>query len=123
MITTTIKKGTANFKDSTPGFFDAMMDSFKINDLPVHHTEMDFTILDSTSKTALFGVAVVASQVTDPSHVMTQYSNMQGDADFVEISPEIWDIEFVIPSHSPVTKRLELERGKKLEMTVELNKI
>jgi hypothetical protein len=48
---------------------------------------------------------------------------MEGDADFREISPEIWDIEFVIPSHVPVTKRLELERGKKVEMIVELNKL
>ena len=123
LINTTIKKGTANFKEPNPDFFDAMMDSFKINDLPVRHTEMDFTILDSMSKDAIYGVEVIARQVTDPSHVMTQYSNMQGDADFVEISPEIRDIEFVIPSHSPVTKRLELARGKKVELTVELNKI
>lgn len=59
----------------------------------------------------------------NPTKVMNQFSNMGGEADFREISPELWNLEFVIPDYVPVQKTLKAERAKKLTMTIEMNRI
>ncbi|MEP7169899.1 MAG: hypothetical protein ABI855_11065 [Bacteroidota bacterium] len=117
-----MKKGAGQFKDSAREFFNKLMESFQVNNLPTYRTEMDFTILEKSTMAPLPGTKVTAVAVKDPTKVVNQYAGMDGEAD-MQISPEMYNVTFEIPDHQTVTKTLEAKRGKKLKMQVELEKI
>jgi len=117
-----MKKAVAQYKESAPEFFNKLMASFQINDLPTFRTEMDFMILEKSTQAPLPGTKVTAVAVKDPSKVVNQYAGMDGEAD-MQISPEMYNVTFEIPDHQPVTKTVEAKRGKKVKMQVELEKI
>lgn len=122
IIVKSMKKAAGQFKESAPEFFTRLMDSFKINDLPTHHTEMDFNITEQGTGIVLPGVKVTATPVDGTGNNYTQYSGMSGNAD-LEISPELYNVKFELPDHETVNKVVEAERGKKIEVDVELVKI
>ena len=123
LIVRSLRKGVAQFKDSHREFFDKMMESFKINGLPVRHTEMDFIFLDAATKAVIPGVEAIATMVKNPSSTMKQYASMAGEVDFKEISPEVWNMEFIIPDYLPVQKTVKAVKAKKISMAIEMNRI
>jgi hypothetical protein len=123
IIVKSMKKGAAQFKAASPEFYTRLLDSFKINSLPVHHTEMDFNITEKNTGTVLPGVKVTAVPVDGTGDTMTQYSNMTGEADYREISPEMYNVTFELPHHVTTNKIVKAERGKKIELNVEMDRV
>jgi hypothetical protein len=123
IIETSMKKAAAQYKENAPEFFARLMDSFDIKDLPTQHTDIDFIIVEKNTKSALPGVKVTAVPVKNPKTVLNQFSNMEGEADYNAISPEMYNVTFELPDHETVTKVVEAERGKKLELTVEMARL
>jgi hypothetical protein len=118
-----MKKGAAQFKDSAPEFFARLTDSFELKGLPTQRTDIDFIIKEKSSGAALPGVKVTAVPVKNPQTILNQFSNIEGAADYTQISPEMYNVTFELPDHETVTKVVEAERGKKVELTIEMEKL
>ncbi|MEO5569380.1 MAG: hypothetical protein ABIT08_05035 [Bacteroidia bacterium] len=123
IITRSMKKAAAQFKESSFQFFNELIFSFSINGLPTHHTDIDFMITEKGSGKVLPGVKVIAIPVSAPEEKIIQYSTMQGEADYKAISPELYNVTFQLPDHETASTMVQPQRGKKLEMKIELVKI
>ncbi|MEO5569381.1 MAG: hypothetical protein ABIT08_05040 [Bacteroidia bacterium] len=122
IIEKSMRKAAGQYKESSPEFYSRLIDSFDIKGLPTQHTDLDFFITEKESGNVLPGVKVTASPVSKPAEKFNQYSNMAGEADYKIISPELYNVTFEFPDRITVNKTVAAKRGKKIEVSIEMEK-
>lgn|GEM_PF-1523870 len=116
IIETKLRKGATQFMTTAPDFYNELINSFKIDELPTHFTEFDMQCVDKVSKEKLSGVKVKA---VSPKGEMIQFSNPIGEVEFIQFEPGYWDLTFELPGYAIIEKKaVKAELGKKLELGV-----
>jgi ribosome-associated toxin RatA of RatAB toxin-antitoxin module len=122
IVETKLRKGATQFMDTAPDFYNELINSFRIDEMPTHFTEFEMLCVDKLTKENLSGVKVKA---VSSKGEMIQFSNPIGEVEFIQFESGYWDLTFELPGYKTAEKKaVKAVPGKKLELgSIELVKI
>lgn len=108
-----LKLGATQFMESAPDFYNKLLYSFELKNIPTRFTEFEMVVSDKTTHETLSGVKVTATSIKGE---MVQFSTPIGEVDFKQFEPAYWDLTFELPGYKILEKtQVKAERGKKID--------